>query len=281
MKTQQQQAAIFQELHTRNKLFILPNAWDAGSAKIFEKVGYEAIATTSAGIAYSLGYADGEIITIQELLPVVRQIAKRTTVPLSVDMERGYGETPEEVTENVRAIIAAGAVGINIEDGYPAAAATHAESYLEEINTQVAKIEQLAALKDELNIPFVINARSCAYWLGIGDNDSRLNATIERCNAYVTAGADCIFIPGVLDKTTVTALTNSIAAPLNIIANPAFNDIQELQKIGVRRLSLGSGPVRATYATLMDIANTVQNKHDLSALFTHPFSYQKANEFFE
>ena len=279
MNTQQQQAAHFQELHTRNELFILPNAWDAGSAKIFEKSGYKAIATTSAGIAYSLGYADGEVVTMEELLPVVRQIAKRTTVPLSVDIERGYGATPEEVTKNVRAIIAAGAVGINIEDGYPAAA-THAESYLEEITTQVAKIKQLAALKDELNIPFVINARTCAFWLDIGDNDSRLDATIERCNAYVAAGADCIFIPGKLDKETIAALTKAIAAPLNIIASPAFNDIQELQKIGIRRLSLGSGPVRATYAALMDIANTMQNKHDFSALFSHPFSYQKANEFF-
>lgn len=279
MNTQQQQAARFQELHTRNALFILPNAWDAGSAKIFEEAGYEAIATTSAGIAYSLGYADGEIITMEELLSVVRQIAKRTTVPLSVDIERGYGTTPEEVTENVRAIIAAGAVGVNIEDGYPAAA-THAESYLEETNTQVAKIEQLAALKDELDIPFVINARTCAYLLSIGDNDTRLDATIERCNAYVAAGADCIFIPGKLDKATVTALTKAIAAPLNILASPAFNDIQELQNIGVRRISLGSGPVRATYAALMDIASAVQNKHDLSALFSHPFSYQKANEFF-
>lgn len=280
MNTQQQQAVRFQELHTRNELFILPNAWDAGSARIFEKAGYEAIATTSAGIAYSLGYADGEIITMEELLPVVRQIAKRTTVPLSVDIERGYGTTPEEVTANIRAIIAAGAVGINIEDGYPAAA-THGESYLEETNTQVAKIKQLAALKDELNIPFVINARTCAYLLSIGDNSTRLDATIERCNAYVEAGADCIFVPGRLDKETVTALTKNIAAPLNILASPAFNDVQELQKIGVRRISLGSGPVRATYAALMDIANTVYSKHDLSALFSHSFSYQKANEFFE
>ena len=205
MSTQQQQAARFQELHTRNALFILPNAWDAGSAKIFEKAGYEAIATTSAGIAYSLGYADGEIVTMEELLPVVRQIVKRTTVPLSVDIERGYGATPEEVTKNVRAIIAAGAVGINIEDGYPTDT-PHAESYLEETALQVTKIEQLAALKNELEIPFVINARTCAYLLNIGDADTRLEKTIERCNAYAAAGADCIFIPAALDEATSSAL---------------------------------------------------------------------------
>lgn len=275
MKNQRQLALDFQKLHHDDALFILPNAWDAGSAYIFEKAGYKSVATTSAGIAYSLGYADGEVITFDDLLRVIHQITRRISVPLSVDIERGYATTAHDVAANVRSVIEAGAVGINIEDGYPGN-----EPYLESVSEQVQKISHIAALKKELDIPFVINARTCTCLLQIGDEATRISSVIERCNAYASAGADCIFIPGALDQKTVATLVQQIDAPINILATPSFDDIEAMQTIGVRRLSLGSGPVRTAYATLISLASSIQNNHNLDSLFGHSFSYAEANHFF-
>lgn len=275
MNSQRQFALTFQKMHHDNSLFILPNAWDAGSAYIFEKAGYKAVATTSAGIAYSLGYADGEVITFDDVLRVVHQITRRISVPLSVDIERGYATTAHGVAANVRSVIEAGAVGINIEDGHPGD-----EPHLENVNKQIQKISHIAALKKELGIPFVINARTCSYLLKIGNEATRITSVIERCNAYVSAGADCIFIPGALDQKTVATLVQEIDAPINILATPAVDNIKAMQAIGVRRLSLGSAPVRTAYAALVDIASSIQDNHNLNSRFGHSFSYAEANNFF-
>ncbi|MDE5419200.1 isocitrate lyase/phosphoenolpyruvate mutase family protein [Labilibaculum sp. DW002] len=266
-------AKKFHQLHQEKQMLVLPNAWSAGSAIVFEKQGFNAVATTSAGIAYSLGYPDGEGIHFEDLCTVVKQITKRISIPLSVDFECGYGESVAEVKENAKKLILAGAVGINIEDGLP-------NGNLNDLDFQLEKIESLVQLKEELGIPFVINARTCVYWLDVADDASKIATAIERGNAFVKSGADCVFIPGALSEEIVETLVSAIDAPLNIIANPLFNDFQKLNRIGVRRLSVGSGAVRSAFNHLIAIGDNLK-KGDISLMLNHQFSYKYANEFFE
>jgi len=269
---QKEQAKLFNKLHHSNEMLIIPNAWSAGSALVFEKQGFKAIATTSAGIAYSLGYPDGEDISLEDLCLVVKQITKRISIPLSVDFERGYGTSIEEIKENVKQVILAGAVGINIEDGLP-------NNTLEELDYQIRMIKAISELKQELDIPFVINARTCAYWLNVADEERKMAIAIERGNAFAKAGADCIFIPGPLNQETVHKLVKKIDAPLNIIANPIFNDFDAMNSIGVKRLSMGSGAVRSVFNHLINIGQDYKaGKLDL--MIDQPFSYAEANKFF-
>lgn len=275
-KARQKKLAMdFAGMHTTPQLFVLPNAWDAGSAMVFEKQGFRAIATTSAGIAYSLGYPDGEIIGLDELCHVVSRITRRISVPLSVDLERGYGRTIGEVRESVRRAIEAGAVGINIEDGLPGETPR-----LEDLAFQTEKIRAIAELKEELDIPFVINARTCAYWMKIGSAENRMEIAIERGNAYAEAGADCVFIPGALPEGDVKTLVKGIDAPLNLIANPVFNDFDRMNELGVRRLSIGSGAVRAVFARLIDIAEEIHESRSVEGMLNHDFPYDRANTCF-
>ncbi|BDD03159.1 isocitrate lyase/PEP mutase family protein [Aureibacter tunicatorum] len=269
-------AEEFQDLHQKHELFVLPNVWNAGSAVVFEKQGFQALGTTSAGIAYSLGYPDGEKITLNDLCLVVEQIVKRINIPLSVDAERGYGDSPEVAKISVRRIIEAGAVGINIEDGYP-----EEKPFLENLTLQLEKIQAIKELKKELNMPFVINARTCVFWLGVGKESERMDLALERINAYADAGADCLFVPGVLNEEQSKILALNSPLPLNLIANPVFNDVVKLNAMGVSRLSLGSGPARWTCNKLIKLADHLKKGNDFSALFTHDFSYDKANKYFD
>ncbi|QQE11506.1 isocitrate lyase/phosphoenolpyruvate mutase family protein [Planctomycetota bacterium] len=268
-------AITFNKLHKESQLFTLPNAWDVGSAWIFEKAGFSAIATTSAGIAYAKAQPDGEIITLNDLIQVTTQITNRINIPLSVDLERGYADNTQQVCRNVEQIIQAGAVGINLEDGYPGP-----NPKLEDLETQLDKIQAIAKLKTKLDIPFVINARTCAYWLKIGHENERLQLVIDRCNTFAEAGADCVFIPGIMDYQTIQTLSKNINAPINIIANPLSNDLNKLNDLGVTRLSIGSGAVRSVFAHLINIADKLKNQNTIEPLFDNQFSYDKANEFF-
>ena len=162
LEKQKFMAEKLQELHKNNKMFVIPNAWDVASAYIYEKQGFSAVATTSAGIAYSLGYPDGEKISLEDLVYLTKKIFNRINIPLSVDFERGYSENIQNVKENAEKLVKAGAVGFNIEDG-------QTDGTLSSVELQIAKIRALCELKKELNVDFVINARTCAYWLNIGN----------------------------------------------------------------------------------------------------------------
>jgi 2-methylisocitrate lyase-like PEP mutase family enzyme len=163
---QKEKARIFSAMHKEKKMSVLPNAWNVGSAYVFEKQGFKAVATSSAGIAYDLGYPDGENMSFNDLLWIVEKIANRVDIPLSVDFERGYGDTGKEIKENARKLLFAGAVGLNIEDGLP-------DGALSPLDIQIEKIKTLSELKHELDIDFVINARTCAYWLNVANENEK------------------------------------------------------------------------------------------------------------
>ena len=268
---QREKARAFSDMHKSNKLFVLPNAWNVGSAYVFEKQGFEAVATSSAGIAHDLGYPDGESISFNDLLCIAGKIASRIDIPLSVDFERGYSEINEEVKENARKLIFAGAVGFNLEDGLP-------NGELSPLGTQIEKIKALSQLKSELEIDFVINARTCTYLLNEA-NEKNLKIAVERCSAFVEAGADCVFVPGAKDETTISSLVKNINAPVNILLNAALGSFESLGKIGVRRLSAGCYPARFIYGKIIDMACNLYNG-DVSELVSHNFSSQKANNYF-
>lgn len=270
---QQYLADVFQTMHKENNFFLLPNIWDVGSAAVFEKEGYEALATSSAGVAYALGYPDGEDIIVDDLIYLVSKITKRINIPLSVDFERGYSEDLHEIEDNAKRLLEAGVVGFNIEDG-------KSDGSLDDIETMVAKVKTLSNLRKKTDIDFVINARTCAYWLNIGDEAAKLATASERGNAYREAGADCIFVPGAMTEDTVKALVSGIDAPINIILNPICNDIDGIEQIGVRRLSLGSGPVRTNYDYLIEMARDIKTSNFIKIL-SNKFSYGRANDYFE
>lgn len=266
----------FQNLHHNKKMFILPNAWDVGSAVVYEKYNFQSVGTTSAGFAYSLGYPDGEKIDFQHIVKLVKQITERVNIPVSVDIELGYADTIDGVVENVTKIIEAGAVGINIEDGYPKQI-----PYLEELGIQTNKILAISKLREKLGIPFVINARTCVYLIEVGKEEDRLSIAIERGNAFHKAGADCIFIPGAIKESIIEKLIKNIEAPINILATPSTNNLENLERLGVRRLSLGSAPARAAYSNLIENVRQIQNENKISRLLDHDFSYDLANNLFD
>ncbi|OBQ45889.1 isocitrate lyase/PEP mutase family protein [Halodesulfovibrio spirochaetisodalis] len=279
MMSQKEKAQLFQALHTDNSLFLLPNAWDPGSAVIYEKAGYKAVATSNAGIAYSLGYAESEVLSLNELLSVVQKIVARISIPLAVDVLDGYGSSCKEAVETVRKVINAGAVGISIADT-TSYSTSHENFSVEETKTHIKKLSSILKLKEDLDVPFTITARTYAYLQTHGSERTRLEATIERANCYAAAGADCILIPGAVEKTTIASLTAAIAAPVSFLASPIFNNIEQLQDMGVRKLILGSAPARASYHTLITFAEKV-SQHDLGGLFSHPFTCKKTKKFFK
>lgn len=265
-------AKRFHDLHRAPDLLVLPNAWDAGSAVMFERAGFPAVGTTSAGIAYSLGYPDGQRLSFDELLAAQAAIARRLTVPLTVDVEAGYGSSPEEVAANVELVIAAGAVGVNVEDGRDGA--------LADVALQVEVIAAVGELKARTGVPFVINARTDSYWLGLGDEASQLEESVRRGNAYLEAGADCVFVPGGFGSDVIATLVAEIDGPLNVIASPACPSPRELQELGVARLSTGSAPVRAALGLVRDIARALRGG-DLAWVRDVTLSYGEANALFE
>ncbi len=266
-------AERFKNMHKENKMFLLPNAWDAGSAYIFEKEGFKAIGTSSAGIAYSLGYPDGEDISFDDLLLCVKQIVRRIDIPLSVDFEHGYGDTIEQIKTNAYKLLSNGVVGFNIEDGRP-------DGTLDELEFITKKIKALVELKKELKLDFTINARTCTYWLNVADEETKFKIAVERGNSFKEAGADCVFIPGAVSKSIVKELVEKINSPINIILNPEFYNFKELESIGVRRLSLGSGPVRSVFNHLINLASNLQ-KGNVEEMLQNPFTYNKANVYFD
>jgi 2-methylisocitrate lyase-like PEP mutase family enzyme len=241
VRVQAEKAERFRKLHAGPRILALPNAWDVASARILEEAGYPAIATSSAAIAFSLGYPDGQRISRNEMLEAVGRIARAVRVPVTADMESGYGTTIKDMVKTAKAVIAAGAIGLNLEDVTGDDESSHVDLAL-----QVEKIHAIRETASSAGVPLVLNARTDIYLMPIGEAATRFERTVERLRAYRQAGADCMFAPGVSDRDTIAELVKAIGAPLNILISPNCPDLAELERIGVARVSAGSAVMRAT-----------------------------------
>lgn len=249
IQAQARKAERLRTLHGGPRILVLPNAWDVASARVVEELGFLAMATTSAGIAASLGYPDGQNISRDEMLGVVARIANALQVPVTADMEAGYGVTPEDLTGTVKALIAAGAVGMNLEDVTGSDQSSHVPLHL-----QVEKIRAIRKTAASLGVQLVLNARTDIYLMPIGTAETRFDRTVERLRAYREAGADCLFVPGLNDAETIAKLVKAVNGPLNVLATSGAPTVPELEKMGVARVSTGSGVMRATLGLTRRVA---------------------------
>jgi 2-methylisocitrate lyase-like PEP mutase family enzyme len=253
--SQKDKAVQFRQLHSGPNILVLPNAWDAASARVFEQAGFPAVATTSSGVAASLGYPDGQRISRDMLVENVIQMTRVVACPITVDIEAGFGSSNEEVLQTVRAVIAAGAVGINIEDSTKGQ-----ERALVDVSFQVELLKAIQETASSLDVPFVVNARTDVFLLPAGDPHSRFEQAVQRANTYRQAGADCLFPIGVSDANTIASLVQAINGPVNILAGSSTPTIPELAQSGVARVSFGSGPMRAVLARLRRIADELREQ---------------------
>jgi 2-methylisocitrate lyase-like PEP mutase family enzyme len=268
-------AETFRKLHDGSRILILANAWDVASARLLEAAGFSAVATTSAGVNWSLGYPDGEAIGRPAMLEAIRRIAHRVAVPVTADMVAGFGPGADETAETVSGVIAAGAVGLNIEDG-----TGDPRGPLVAVSQHVEKIRAAREAATAAGVPVVINARTDVFLAAVGAPEGRLSHAIERANAYRQAGADCLFVPGVEDAMTVAQLTRSIAGPVNILARAGITPIPVLAELGVARVSVGSGAMLAVLARLRRIAGELLGPGTFGAMTEDKLSYAEMNELF-
>jgi len=269
---QREKAEEFRSLHYAKKILVLPNAWDVPSARVFEDAGFPAIATSSAALAISVCYPDGEKIRKEELFSVVKKIAGVLSVPLSVDIESGFGASIDSLTDTIRRVIEAGAVGINIED-----ISDFEKKTLLPVEKQVERIRAVRTASDSLGIPLLMNARTDAYRFGTGDERARLDAAIRRERAYEAAGADCLYPIGLTDRESILTFVKAVNKPMNIMARKGTPTITELQEMGVKRLSLGPGPMYATMGLLRKIAQELKEKGTYETLLTGAITFDELN----
>jgi len=272
MTAQGRKAEELRKLHGGRRVLVLPNAWDVASARVLEELGFPAIATTSAGVAFALGYPDGQRVSRDEMLEVVERIARAVRVPVTADMEAGYGTTLADMAETAKAVVAAGAVGLNLED-------VTGETESSQVNTelQAEKIRTIRQVSASQGVSLVINARTDIYLMPIGPEAMRFERTVERLRAYRAAGADCVFAPGVKERDLIEKLVKAVAAPLNILVMPGCPSIPELQKIGVARASIGSGVMRSTLGLARRIGRELQAAGTYSALFEGAIPFAEIN----
>ena len=255
MTTSSDRARLFRSLHGGGSILALPNAWDVASARLVEDAGAAAIATTSAGVAWSLGAPDGDRLGRDRAVELVARIVAAVDVPVTADIEGGYADDADGVADTIRAVLAAGAVGVNLED-----AAHGGSEPLLPIAEQAARISAArAAAGDGL----FLNARIDTYLRGVPDP---LADTLHRAAAYLAAGADGIFVPGVTDPGVIATLVEGVDAPLNVMAGPGAPPVPDLAKLGVARVSLGSSVAQAAYAVARRAARELLADGTYSAL---------------
>ena len=256
---QKEKAKLFLKYHQDKDILVLLNSWDPGSSRLVEACGFKAVATTSMGIAASFGYPDSQVITLAEMLQAIKGIVNGVQVPVTVDIEAGYGNNVDEVIDSVKKIIATGVAGINIEDSIDLSPVLIDET---EFCERISAIRELSA---SLGFHLVINARTDSFYTSSGSAREKLAESIKRGNKYREAGADCIFVQPVSDKETIATLVKEINAPINILANPGIGgglppSVSELQDLGVARLSLGSALMKATLALMKKVADELTGK---------------------
>ena len=269
--SQAARAAAFSQLHAGPGIFVIPNPWDAGSAKILANKGFRALATTSAGMSFSIGKPDGQgAVTRDEALENVRSIATATSLPLSADLENGYGDDPEYCAQTILMAAGAGAVGGSIED---ATGREEEPIYSFELSVQRVRAAVLAARS--LPFPFTLTARAENFLHGRPD----LPDTIRRLTAFVEAGADVLFAPGLKTREEITAVVKAVAPkPVNVLSLGNLT-LKELEEMGVKRISLGSSLARAAYGGLIQATDEISGKGGFSYIQAAT-PYAQLNELF-
>ncbi|MFC9083316.1 isocitrate lyase/phosphoenolpyruvate mutase family protein [Streptomyces sp. NPDC057062] len=259
--TQRTNAATLRSLTEEGAILVLPNAWDAASATQIAAAGAKAIATTSAGVAWALGRNDGQGMTRDLAVDAIARITASVDIPVSADIEGGYGPALEDVAATVRAIVEAGAVGINLEDSKAPGGP------LFDPTEQADRIRAAREATTEAGLPeLVINARTDVFLFGIGEEAGRLDDVTKRATQYAEAGADSLFVPGLVDLATVAELVTRTALPINIMAGPGAPSIDELRKVGVRRVSVGSAIPQAVYGLVKKAAAEILSSGTYTAL---------------
>lgn len=263
MNTSEQRklAEDFRKLHRAPPILLLPNSWDPMSARIFEAAGFPAAATTSGGLAWALGYQDGEKAPWPEVVAATHRIAKAIRVPLTADIETGYGATPDALARSVTDIIGAGAVGVNLEDGTP-----NPQEPVRTIDDAAARIRAARAAASAAGVPVVINARVDLYLKHVGDEATRFTETVRRAEAYLAAGADCIFVFAVADINLIKKLTAAIKAPVNVVGRAGGPGLKALEAAGVARVSIASGASMVVMSTIQRIAEELHQKGEFDIL---------------
>jgi 2-methylisocitrate lyase-like PEP mutase family enzyme len=259
------QAEAFCRQHRSGEMIVLPNAWDPGSAALMVAAGFPVIATTSAGIAYARGCRDGEVLGRAGMLKCVEEIVARCPVPVTADLEAGYGATPRDVGETVSQAIAIGLVGCNIEDSDPRS------GRLVERDLAVARIRAGREAADRLGMPFALNARTDPYLVGHGDAEANFAEAVRRANAYLAAGATCAFVPGPGDRATVGRLVAAIDGPLNILgafAGRPSMTLDEIRRLGVRRVSIGGSLMLSVLTQIRAALAAIRERGDLGYAVT-------------
>jgi 2-methylisocitrate lyase-like PEP mutase family enzyme len=237
-----QLAAIFRKLHTESKPLCLANAWDAGSSRLIESLGAPAIATTSAGVAWALGYSDGNILPIQSLAILAANIVRLIRVPLTVDFEAGFSDSPAVVGENIKLLLDAGVAGINIEDGRDSP------------DLLLAKMDQIKRCAIAFGTDLFVNVRTDVYLERLVAKDKRLEETIARGRRYRVAGADGLFVPALADHSQIRTIVEEVPLPLNVMAWPGQSAADALGELGVRRLSSGSAISQVLWSHAEELA---------------------------
>ncbi len=272
---QTQLAEAFRQAHRSPPLLLLPNAWDAMSARQFEAAGFGAVATTSGGLAWDLGFPDGERAPWQEVMAATARVVRAVRVPVTADIEAGYGETPDQVGLRITEILHTGVAGFNLEDGTASAGQP-----VRTIGDASARIRAARAAATAAGVPAVINARVDLYIKNVGDPASRFEDTVRRGKAYLAAGADCIYPFGLADVDTIARLIKALdGAPVNIVARPD-TPMAELERVGVARISIASGATLAVMSLIKHIAEELYASRRFDVL-KHSMGRPEAQKLFE
>lgn len=239
----------FRELHAQEQLFVMPNPWDVGSARMLASFGFQALATTSAGFAWSIGKADQQV-TREELVAHVAALAAATPLPLNVDSERCYPDLPGGVAETVRQLAEAGAAGCSIEDYNPETGG------MDDVGLAAQRVAEAAEAAHALDSPMVLTGRCENHIRGVDD----LDHTIARLVAYRDAGADCVYAPGLSQLDQIRAVVKAVGVPVNVLALATGPSTAELADVGVRRVSTGGALARAAYGALLNAAQELHGE---------------------
>ena len=262
---QTEMAKWFLARHHAPAVLLLPNAWDAMSARLFAAAGFDALATTSGGLAWALGYPDGEHAPWPELVAATARIVRCAQVPVTADIEAGYGATPAEVATHVGEIIQTGVVGINLEDGL--------HGPMRSIEDAARRLSAAREAATKEGVPIVLNARCDVFHLQHGEESTRVAAPVERCKAYLAAGADCVYPFGLRDPAIIAAFVAAIGAPVNITGRPGMPDAAAFERMGVARITIASAPALVAMSSIDKLAAELRasgNFDMLSAPMRHP-----------